>query len=221
MTARDQPAFVLFGGTFNPVHLGHLGLIRGLLQREDVQRVFVVPAARNPFKAVDEPLPATLRLDMLQRALRGISGVSVLDLELRRGQPSYSVETVAALASKYPGVRLMLAMGWDVYETFGEWHNAGGILERAGLMVVTRNGAPLPAHGDRAAWLCGLPPGWRKRVRMGRDGTGRSDEGRELLKFINLRLPNISSTQIRNKHNSRQVPEAARDLLDAYWAAGG
>ncbi len=221
MPAQETPTFVLFGGTFNPVHEGHLGLIRGLLAREDVRRVFVVPAARNPFKGGAELLPAALRLEMLERALGGVPGASVLDLELRRGQPSYTVETVAALAAKYPRARFKLAMGWDVYESFSEWRRAGAILEQAGLLVVLRGGMRPPAPKDGAAWLCGLPSRWRKRVRMGSNGAGRDEDGRVVLEFINLKLPRISSSRIRGSRTARQVPEGARQVLEAYWKRSG
>ena len=88
MAAGDTPTFVLFGGTFNPIHEGHVGLVRGLLRRPGIQRVFVVPAARNPFKEAEQPLPPELRLEMVNCALAHLPGAAALDLELRRTGPS-------------------------------------------------------------------------------------------------------------------------------------
>lgn len=220
MDVSATPAFVLFGGTFDPIHQGHVGLVQGLLLRPEIQRVFVVPAAQNPFKGVEAELPAQLRLEMVSRALAGISGASVLDMELRRSGPSYSIDTVTALATQYPAARLKLALGWDVYESFLQWRSAETLLELAGLLVVLRGGNATPASArpfPPAQWPGGLPPPWRERLRMGKNGAARDGQGRTVVEFVNLKLPGISSSQIRAKRDLSRVPEGARNLLQEYW----
>ncbi len=216
-----RPVFAVFGGTFNPVHEGHVGLARGLLARGGVDRVLVVPAARNPFKEGDDLLPAGLRLAMVERAMAGIAGVCVLDLEVRRGEASYTVETVAALASAYPRAELRLAMGWDVYEQFGEWRCAGAILEQAGLLVILRKGVSQQSPPGGRGRLAGLPEPWRGRLRSRGNGRWGDGTGRTVLEFLNLALPDVSSSQIRQARALEHVPAAARPLLAEYWQAGG
>ncbi len=221
MADITPPIFVLFGGTFDPIHEGHLGLVRGLLSRPEIERVFVVPAGQNPFKGTQAQLPAQLRLEMASLALAGLSGAAVLDCELRRGSPSYTIDTVSELASKYPAASLKLAMGWDVYESFRDWRGADALLELAGLMVVSRSGSSPPAGGKSQKWLDGLPPQWRERVRMGANGTACEHHGRVVLEFLNLKLPRVSSSRIRTQRDLARVPAGARELLRAYWARAG
>lgn len=218
-TARavDSPGYIIFGGTFNPVHEGHMGLMRGLLEREQGSCLLAVPASRNPFKGSGRLLPPGLRLEMLRSAMREMERASVLDLELRRPDPSYTIDTVTALGASYPGAVLRLAMGWDVYSQFPGWRDSGEIIERAGLLVIPRAGlnSPPPARGGE--WLKGLPAQWRARARL--DGKGRIVDGggRVLVEFIELELPDISSSNILAERNPEQVPEGARELLTAYW----
>lgn len=218
MAAAAPLNFVLFGGTFDPIHEGHVGLVRGLLQRADIDRIFLVPAAQNPFKGAEAHLPAQLRLELASRAVAGICGAAVLDLELMRGGPSYTMETVAALASQYPDAHLKLAMGWDVYESFRDWRSAAELLELASLLVVLRQGSATPGSGKSRQWLAGLPPRWRDRLRMGANGVARQPQGRTVVEFVNLRLPRMSSSQVRAKRDLSMVPAEARKLLEQYWA---
>jgi nicotinate-nucleotide adenylyltransferase len=217
MEPKQRPVFAVFGGTFNPVHEGHVGIVEGLLATGEVDRVFVVPAARNPFKGGEELLPGPLRLAMVERAMGHLHRVSVLDLEMRRDRPSYTVETVAALASTYPAATFKLAIGWDVFLQFPDWRNAEAILEQAGLLVILRKGQPPPAKSEGKAWLKGLPQAWQSRVRAQGKGRWRDDQGRVVLEFLNLRLPGYSSSGIRAGRNLRHVPAAARELLSEFW----
>lgn len=217
MENKSRPVFAIFGGTFNPIHKGHVGLVRGLLERGEANRVLVVPAARNPFKGEGYLLPASLRLAMARQALEGIAGASVLDIELRRGDPSYTVDTVSALRSVYPEARLKLVMGWDVFLQFPEWHCAADIVACAELLVVLRQGAKTPPPRAKGEQLAGLPEQWRSRVRRAKNGAWQDEQGRPVLEFSNLRLPAVSASKIRERRDLRDVPEAARKMLADFW----
>ena len=221
MEARTPPRFIVFGGTFNPIHLGHMGLVEGLLRRSGVDHLFVVPTRQNPFKLEQEPLPGALRWEMVCRALRGIPRVSVLDLEMRRAPPAHTVETLAALGSIYPEAVFRLALGWDVYQEFGTWRKAETILDLAGLVVVRRSGSGEVGATEAGGWLEGLPPPWRDRVSLTEDGHLVSQTGRTVAQFIDLDLPEISASRIREERALKWVPEASRGLLAAHWEALG
>ncbi|MCH7477519.1 MAG: nicotinate-nicotinamide nucleotide adenylyltransferase [SAR324 cluster bacterium] len=221
METRTRPRFIVFGGTFNPIHLGHMGLVEGLLRRGGVDHLFVVPTRQNPFKLEQEPLPGALRWEMVCRALRGIPRVSVLDLEMRREHPAYSVETLAVLGSIYPGAVFRLAMGWDVYQEFGTWRKAERILELAELVVVRRSGSGGVGATEAGEWLEGLPPPWRDRVSLTEEGHLVSQTGRTVAQFVDLDLPEISASRIREERALKWVPEASRGLLAAHWEALG
>ena len=207
---------MIFGGSFSPVHLGHVAVVRGLLSLPGVPRVLVVPAGVSPFKQDRPPLPASLRWRMLQAALGGLPGVSLWDLELRRPGPSYTVQTVAALHSLLPQARLSLAMGWDTLHGFARWHQAATLLEMAGLLVVPRrphaaSSAPPPAD---AATL--LPAEWQPRLRRAAPALWSDPHGRPVLELVDIELPAIAASQILEQAQWESVPAPARELLLAY-----
>lgn len=207
---------VLFGGSFNPVHEAHLALIRGLLARADVSRVYVVPAALSPFKQESAPLPAELRLRMLRLALGGFERVCVLDLEVRREPPSYTIDTMVALGAAHPQAAWRIAMGCDTYLGFARWHRAGDLLRLAGLLVVARAGMVAPFQDDPQRWRMALPPPWCGEARVEPDGRIIARDGRVLVEYAALNLPDDSSTRIRLDHAYDRVPAPARELLLAY-----
>lgn len=217
----EVPAhFAVFGGSFNPVHVGHVAIVEALAAQPGVSQVLVVPARRSPFKGAQAPLPAALRWAMLRAALGRRPRVSLLDLELRRPPPSYTYDTLVSLAAAYPRARFRLALGWDAFRDFAGWHRAEHILEEAGLLVFGRAGTERPPLTDSAAWIACLPAAWQGRARP--DAEGLADEaGRPLLRYLELDLPEISSTEVLQERLLQHVPEAARPLLADHWARAG
>lgn len=111
----------IFGGTFNPVHNGHLQVARQALADHALDRLFVIPAARNPLKS-DSPAPlACDRLLLLRAAFNGMPGVTVDDRELRRGGTSYAVDTVREIASENPGAEILFFIGADSADDLPRW----------------------------------------------------------------------------------------------------
>lgn len=216
----------VFGGTFNPVHEGHLELIQGVLETGLVEHMVVVPARVSPFKTDAALLPDGLRLEMLRVALAGRSRVTVSDLELRRPPPSYTVDTLAALELLLPRGRAHLVMGMDSFAGFAGWRGAGSILERAALLLVVRHGeAAPPAEGEaapsaegEAALRQGLPESWGGRLRA--EGPDRlvDEGGRAVITRLSLRVRAVSSTRIREAGALGDVPAPARELLEPYLA---
>src|SRR5208282_1367068 len=92
----------LFGGSFDPVHWGHLLVARAAREEAGLDRVFFIPAAQSPFKPSAQPAPAAERLRWLRLALAGDTAAEVDDQEIRRGGPSYSIDTVRAYARNHP-----------------------------------------------------------------------------------------------------------------------
>lgn len=216
MKFKDRSNFILFGGSFNPIHLGHAALVRAVAALPGVSGVLVVPAALSPFKTGTEPLPAELRLRMVRAALADVAGVSVLELELRRPPPSYTVDTVAEIARTYPGARLRLAMGCDTFLGFARWHRAGDILALADLLVVARAGTEPPFREGGAGWLDLLPEPWARGARVDSRGAVHTPEGRALVEYLDQPLPPCCSTRIRRERAYHLVPPGARELLEAH-----
>jgi len=221
MPGINDQIHVLFGGTFNPVHEGHVGLVRGLAAQPDVKEVMVMPAGQNPFKTAQNLLPAALRLEMVRRTFAGWERVRVSDNELSRQGLSYTVDTLSRLVGEQPG-EWRIAMGEDVFAQFSKWHRADEVMALAGVWVVVRqgpSGAARTVPRDPEQIRTFLPEQWAARAHE-EGGRLVSDEGRELVRWLDLDLPAVSSSEIMNLRKLETVPKEARQLLEAYWSRG-
>ena len=138
----------IFGGTFDPPHFGHLALAEWARVELALDRVWFVPAGQPPHKRAGTATAAPHRLAMTRLATRGNPAFRVSPLECRRRGPSYTVDTVRALARLHPGAKLHLLMGADTYATFGSWREPGAIARAATLVVALRPGARRGARGS-------------------------------------------------------------------------
>lgn len=221
MQIKALAACAVFGGSFNPVHEGHLGIVRALRADAGIGRVIVVPARRSPFKRDQALLPDAVRWDMLRHALAGMEGVCLSDVELRRAPPSYTVDTLHTLAALLPATPLAFALGWDAFADFARWYRAAEILTLAGLVVFDRAGAGRAAPADPAAWADLLPPPWREHARP--QGAERlvTPEGRLLVRHLPIELPEVAARDILSDRSLEGVPPGAREVLAAYWGCAG
>lgn len=136
----------IFGGTFDPIHYGHLRTAFELLQTLDLDEVRFVPCGDPPHRGVTFA-PAALRLDMVRLATRDEPRFDVDDRELRRDGPSYSVETLASFREEYPDRSLCLITGMDAFLGLPTWHRWDEILDFAHIIVAHRPGWRAPAEG--------------------------------------------------------------------------
>lgn len=165
----------LFGGSFNPVHLGHLLVAQAALEELSLQRLFFIPAARSPFKPGTLLATAEERLRLLRLALAGRNDCEVDDQEIRRGGVSYTIETVRDYERRFPGATLYYLLGADHVPFLPRWRDASDLAHRVEFVVIPRPGEsemplPPPFRGHR---LAGFPSRIsasevRERVRMGR-----------------------------------------------------
>lgn len=143
----------LLGGSFDPVHTGHVALAAHVLGAGLAERIVVVPAWRSPWR--DPPLAdPDQRLAMCRLAFADLPPVTVDDREVASGRPVYAVETLTALAAEHPGDAWRLLVGADHLATFARWREASRLLELAELLVVPRAG--VAAHPP-ADWSAELP----------------------------------------------------------------
>ena len=134
---------LLFGGTFDPPHLGHMHNLRAALAAVQPDAAVVMPAGTPPHKAA-AGAPAALRLQMCACFAALDARVTVSDWELRQQGPSYTVVTLEMLAAAHPGAQLYLAVGSDMLLTFTCWYRWRDILKLAALVVQSR----APGDGD-------------------------------------------------------------------------
>ena len=129
----------IYGGTFDPIHLGHLHAARTAMAALELDELLLVPAGIPPHKALPANVPAAEhRLAMVRLAADGI-GARASDIELRREGKSYTLDTLRAIHEREPEARLWLLMGTDMFLTFQNWREPGEILRLAGLCAFGRS----------------------------------------------------------------------------------
>lgn len=165
----------LYGGSFDPVHLGHLLVAQAAWEELGLRRLFFIPAAQSPFKPLQPPTPAAERLRLLRLALAGESGYEIDDQETRRGGISYTIDTVRDYARRFPGHVLYYLIGADHVSTLPKWRDAGALAEAVTFVVIPRPGEPPhpPPAPFRFHSLSGFPlkvssSQIRERVRGGK-----------------------------------------------------
>lgn len=137
---RAGPRIGIFGGTFDPPHLGHLIVAQDALVALGLERVLFIPAAVPPHKIQREITPAALRLELLRAAVAGDPRFEVSDLELRRAGPSYTVDTLRELQERHPAASLYFLLGVDQFRELHGWREPEAISRLATLAVIGREG---------------------------------------------------------------------------------
>lgn len=132
----------LYGGSFDPVHVGHLLVAHAALEELSLDRLSFIPAAQSPFKPGTFPAPAPVRTRMLRVALAGEPRFQVDELELRRGGVSYTVDTVRVLEQRHPGAELFWLIGADHVPTLPKWREADSLARLVTFVVIPRPGEP-------------------------------------------------------------------------------
>jgi nicotinate-nucleotide adenylyltransferase len=164
----------LFGGSFDPVHMGHLLVAQTAREELGLDRLFFVPAARSPFKPDKEPSPSHQRVRLLRLALAGMPWCTIDEQEVVRGGTSYTIETVQDYVSRFSGAELFYLIGSDHVSQLPKWRSAGDLARLVQFAVITRPGEPAPIFPPpfRGRILGGFPLGLsssqvRSRVRSG------------------------------------------------------
>lgn len=187
----------MFGGTFNPPHLGHLLCAQGAIEALGLDEVIFVPAGRPPHKELIADPGADVRAALVGAAIAGDERFSLSTLELDREGPSFTVDTLRALAAEHPGVELFLILGGDMALTFHNWREPEAIVRLATLALVERE--DIDDDAIRRA-LTGL--------------------GRPRISFFSMVRCDVSSTMLRRRVAQGGslrylVPRAVSELIEA------
>jgi len=196
MSTRPRRIGVL-GGTFDPIHLGHLAAARAAVLCAQLDQLLLVPAAHPPHRA-EATASAEDRLAMARLAAAGADRVAVSDVEVRRGGRSYTVDTLRALRALNPDADLFLVLGWDAARDIRAWRDPDDVLRLARLVIITRPGLPAPSPADLRA--SGIDP--------------------ERALLCPERTPDVEATAIRNalatdqSLNGMLAPEVSAYIAD-------
>lgn len=149
----------LFGGSFDPVHLGHLLVAQAAAEELGLARLFFIPAAQSPFKPGRELAPAPQRAAMLRLALAGAAGCEIDLQEIDRGGVSYAIDTVRSYAARFPQAELFYLIGADHVAKLPQWRDAGELARLVEFVVIPRpgQGAAPPPEPFRVRTLSGFP----------------------------------------------------------------
>lgn len=135
----------ILGGSFNPVHIGHLMLAQYMCQWGYVDKVWLTLSPQNPLKKASDLMPDMKRLAMLHKATKDIKGIETCDIELSMPRPSYTIDTLNTLSHRYPAKKFRLIIGSDNWLAFRKWKDWETILDSYSVLVYPRLGYPIPA----------------------------------------------------------------------------
>lgn len=198
-----MPEIGLMGGSFNPIHCGHVALARAALESGRVERVLFLPTGNPPHKK--EGLADKFdRLRMVELAVEHEAGMAVCREEIDRDGVIYTVDTLAALKRKMPDCTLIYLIGADTLRALGTWRRVETVIERCKFLVMMREGETR----EEVIRLAGL---WTQRGAQ--------------IDFLDARKMDISSTQIREQIQKglpfeRLVPQAVADYIHEHGLYG-
>jgi nicotinate-nucleotide adenylyltransferase len=204
----------VLGGTFNPIHLGHLRAAEEVAEALALDRVLLVPSAQPPHKAGGDALaPGPVRLAWVEAACAGNPRLAASDVEIARGGASYTVDTLRALADEH-AVRPVFIIGSDAFAELGTWREPKQLFALADFAVMARPGTP----GRLADWI---PEALRGEFAMdpgGERARHRATGGE--LRAVAIPALAISSSDIRDRVRAGRsirylVPESVRRDIEA------
>lgn len=209
----------LFGGTFNPIHLGHLRSAQEVLEAFDLQRILLIPSALPPHKQPEFLASAADRLAMIRQATRGHTGLSASSVEIKRPGPSYTIDTVRFFKSKLPSAtRLFLVVGLDAFLEIDSWKACRDLFRLTPFIVMIRPEAAAETDNQtfkRVETLlqAAISPSYGFRPAPDRI----ADAHFQPVYFMNVTPLSISSTRIRAAlRQGRSIRYLVPERVEAY-----
>jgi nicotinate-nucleotide adenylyltransferase len=189
----------IFGGTFNPIHLGHLRAAQEVKAAFALDTIYIIPSAIPPHKGNLDLVTANDRLEMIRRAVSDHPGLVVSDIELKRPGPSYTIDTVNHFISIFSqDTRLYLIMGLDAFVEIDTWKSYNDLLKRIPFIVMARPDAQWKEAGQ--AWQT-LEKFLKRRISnsyvFSESRSGYFHANKKPIYISNLNLLDISSSAIR------------------------
>lgn len=184
----------IFGGTFDPVHWGHLRAAEEVAERLELERVLFVPSARPPHKSGGGVAPASRRVAWVRAAVADNPRFDVDALEIERGGRSYSVDTLREIGARLAPERPVFVIGCDAFAEIDTWREPAAILELAHFAVMTR---PRTDGSTLRDWL---PAALADAVELAADGLAghHRDSGAE-LRLLDIPALDVSSSDVRRR----------------------
>lgn len=202
----------IFGGSFNPPHLGHLNSLLTVSRKAGLDKVIVVPSFQSPLKTPVEGPSVELRLEMIQKAIALLGDkFEVSDIEIQRGGKSYTIDTLQKIKLDNPGSDLFLIIGMDQFDQFSNWKSPKQILNEVNLIVTSRPGFHFPDEVEE------FPSVVAEEI-LERDFNYVELKTGKNLQFIKLEDVDVSSSVVRkwlraDKNVSKFLPLAIESFI--------
>lgn len=130
----------LLGGSFDPVHSGHIYLANEVVRQTDIEAVWFIPAGKHPFKHEETEIPFENRYALIQKAISKYPYFKVLDIDNQANSPSYTDQLIMRLQSHYPDHNFSFIIGSDLLSELPQWHNSEWLFENVEFVIVNRPG---------------------------------------------------------------------------------
>ncbi len=179
----------VLGGSFDPIHRGHLNLVKCLCQKKRLKGVLFVPAYKHPLKKQDFIAAYPDRVAMLKLALKGLVELQLCEIDKEQNLPGYTIVTLRALKKRFPAARFHFIIGADLVEQLKSWHQAEELLDEASFLVGSRPGT-----------------------------SNMNAEYRKNLEYVEITELDISATDIRNKLKAGATIKQISKLVPAHIA---
>jgi nicotinate-nucleotide adenylyltransferase len=211
----------LFGGTFNPIHLGHLRAALEVKERFNLDQIFLIPAAIPPHKTQGDVADAQDRMEMINLAVLAGGELAVSDVELKRSGPSYTIDTVNHFKQTLPEkTRIYLIMGLDAFLEIDTWKSYKQLLEQIPLIVITRPNS-ISGHpaADRQTLDHELKSRISKNYSFSESKSCYEQDGKQPVHIFEVTALDISSTKIRElvkkgKPINYLVPQKVSEFIE-------
>jgi len=201
----------IFGGTFNPIHYGHLRSAEEVREVQQLDLVLFVPSATPPHKSRVELAPAAQRYEMVRRAVAGHPGLRASRIEIDRPGRSYSVDTITALRRRHPAARLTFILGLDAYREIATWKQYERLFALCDIIVTSR-----PPHTETDL-LEPIPVVARSSFCYRRAGISLTHESGYRVIFQRISDLAISATRIRQlRRGGRSIRYLVPDPVERY-----
>ena len=149
----DRIRTALFGGTFNPLHNGHLTIVKSVLEQGLADEVWILITPCNPWKKDQALLDDRLRYDMVAQTVKDLDGVRASDFEFKLDKPSYTANTLRRISAEYPDREFVITIGADNWVKFHNWKEADFIQNNYPIIVYPRQGYPIESLSGNVTLL--------------------------------------------------------------------
>lgn len=187
----------IYGGSFNPIHNGHIAIAEAMLRLGELDEVWLMVSPQNPLKQSADLLDEQLRLEMTQRAVEHIPGITACDYEFHLPRPSYMWHTLQRLSADYPDREFTLLIGADNWQVFDRWYHYSDIIAHYPIRIYPRRNCDISTAT--------LPP---------------------TVRLVDTGLHDVSSTMVRERIRKGEdisllIPECIQPMANEYYKRNG